>query len=232
MDTLMNLGGVLITLAAYALSSIMHARLGSPFTTPVFFSTALIVLVLLVTGTPFSAYAPSRDLMVELLGPATVALAVPIFKSRRVLVAHAVPALAGICAGVAATVLVALAGGVALGLSQDVLLSMSVKSLTAPVAVELAGHRARQRHVGRCFRDRHGHVGCHARALADGPYRNPPTAGARTCPGHHLPRAGHGAGAERRRAAGRHRRHRHGLGRDRHQRGPALGAATSLRLNV
>lgn len=139
MDTLMILGGVLITLAAYALSRIMHARLGSPFTTPVFFSTALIVLVLLVTGTPFSAYAPSRDLMVELLGPATVALAVPIFKSRRVLVAHAVPALAGICAGVASTVLVALAGGVALGLSQDVLLSMSVKSLTAPVAVELAG---------------------------------------------------------------------------------------------
>jgi putative effector of murein hydrolase len=117
----------------------MHARLDSPFTTPVFFSTALIVLVLLVTGTPFTDYAPSRDLMVALLGPATVALAVPIFKSRRVLVAHAVPALAGICAGVTSTVLVALAGGVALGLSPDVLLSMSVNSLTAPVAVELVG---------------------------------------------------------------------------------------------
>lgn len=139
MNTLMTLGGLLITVAAYALSRRLHARIGSPFTTPVFFSTALIVLVLLASGMTFSAYTPSRDLMVALLGPATVALAVPIYKSRRVLAAHAVPALAGIGAGVASTVLVALAGGAALALSPDVLLSMSVKSVTAPVAVELVG---------------------------------------------------------------------------------------------
>ena len=90
MNTLTILGGVLMTVAAYVLSRALHTRFGSPFTTPVFFSTALIVLVLLVTDIPFSTYEPSRDLMVTLLGPATVALAVAIFKSRRVLAAHAV----------------------------------------------------------------------------------------------------------------------------------------------
>jgi len=75
---------------------------------------------------------------VTLLGPATVALAVPIHKSRHVLAANALPALAGIAAGAASTVLVALALGMSFMLEPSVLLSMSVKSITAPVALELA----------------------------------------------------------------------------------------------
>jgi putative effector of murein hydrolase len=138
-STLWTLYGVLLTVAAYALSRALTGRYPSPFTTPVFFSTALIVLVLVASGTPFSDSQQAKDLMVTLLGPATVALAVPIYKSRHVLAANALPALGGIVAGAASTVLVALSLGTMLMLEPVVLLSMTVKSVTAPVAVELAG---------------------------------------------------------------------------------------------
>jgi putative effector of murein hydrolase len=132
------LSGVLLTVAAYALSRALAKRYPSPLTTPVFFSTALIVLILVTSGTPFSDYQAAKDIMVTLLGPATVALAVPIYKSRLVLAANALPALAGIVAGVSSTLLVALVLGAGLMLEPAVLLSMSVKSVTAPVALELA----------------------------------------------------------------------------------------------
>ena len=73
--------GVLVTVGAYALSRALAKRYPSPFTTPVFFSTTLIVLVLLASGLDFEDYRPAKDALVVLLGPATVALAVPIFKS-------------------------------------------------------------------------------------------------------------------------------------------------------
>jgi putative effector of murein hydrolase len=54
--------------------------------------------------------------MVTLLGPDTVALAVPLFKSQQVLMAHTLPALVGIAAGTACALLVAL-GMAAVGTS-------------------------------------------------------------------------------------------------------------------
>lgn len=67
--------GVTLTVAACAASRARSGRYPSPFTTPVFFSTGLIVPILPVSGTRFSVYEPARDLLVKLLGPATVALA-------------------------------------------------------------------------------------------------------------------------------------------------------------
>lgn len=129
----------MITIGAYALSRVLAKRYPSPFTTPVFFSTTLIVLVLIASRMRFEDYRPAKDILVVLLGPATVALAVPIFKNRRLLADHAVPALTGIAAGALSTILVAIGLGRAFELDRVVLLSMGVKSVTAPIAIELAG---------------------------------------------------------------------------------------------
>ena len=127
-----------VTVGAYALSRALAKRYPSPFTTPVFFSTVLIVLALLAGGLNFEDYRPAKDVLVILLGPATVALAVPIYKNRQVLALHAAPAFAGIVAGTLSTVLVAVGLGIAFALDRVTLASISVKSVTAPIAIELA----------------------------------------------------------------------------------------------
>jgi putative effector of murein hydrolase len=139
MSAALTLYGIFLTFAAHALSRLLGKRFPSPFTTPVCFSTTLIVLVLFASGLQFEDYRPAKDVLVVLLGPATVALAVPIFKTRHILAAYAVPALTGIVTGVLSTVLVALALGSVFEFDRMVMLSMSVKSVTAPIAIELAG---------------------------------------------------------------------------------------------
>ena len=98
---------IALTLAAYALSRRVNARVPGPFTTPVFFSTALIVGCLLCAGLTPTDYDPAKRILTLLLGPATVALAVPLYKNAAALKRDLWPALLGILAGIVATVVCA-----------------------------------------------------------------------------------------------------------------------------
>lgn len=127
-----------LTVAVYALSRALSRIYPSPFTTPVFFSTSVIVAVLLCAGVEYRHYEPAKNLMTTLLGPATVALALPIYKNWKTLRAYLLPGVAGIVLGSLATVLVVIALARLFEFGTELTLAMSVKSVTAPVAVELA----------------------------------------------------------------------------------------------
>jgi putative effector of murein hydrolase len=129
---------IALTIGAYALSRFVGRRFPSPFTTPVFLSTALIVALLLSAGVDFAQYQPAKEVLVFLLAPATVALAVPVYRNRRVLLSYLVPAGAGIVVGSFCTVALAAGLGLAFGLERTLLASLTVKSVTAPIAIELA----------------------------------------------------------------------------------------------
>ena len=94
---------VAVTLGAYLLSRVLARRYPSPLTTPVFCSTALIIAVLTPSGVGVADYEPAKRLMVLLLGPATVSLAVPLYKNRHTLLRNTLPALVGLGVGSLAT---------------------------------------------------------------------------------------------------------------------------------
>lgn len=136
--TLLTAWGIVVTAGAYALSRRLSRRWPSPFTSPVFFSTLTTVLVLSLSRVRFAEYAEAKDILTFLLGPATVALALPLYRNRKLLVANLVPALTGLMAGALSTMLTVVVLAKALGFSQVIVRSISIKSVTAPVAVELA----------------------------------------------------------------------------------------------
>lgn len=127
-----------LTVAAYLLSRAVARRYPSPLTTPVFFSTAVVIAVLAGTGVGLADYEPARQILGFLLGPATVALAVPLYKNRRLLWRYGRPALVGLAVGSLGTLAAAVALATAVGLPDVVRASLSIKSVTAPVAIELA----------------------------------------------------------------------------------------------
>ena len=129
---------IALTVAVYAASRVLSRIYPSPFTTPVFFSTSVIVAVLLCAGLEYRHYEPAKNLMTTLLGPATVALAVPIYKNWKTLRTYLLPGVAGIVLGSLVTVVAVVALGRLFEFGRDLTLAMSVKSVTAPVAVELA----------------------------------------------------------------------------------------------
>ena len=88
------------TLAVYALADWIAARAGRhPLVNAVAISAALLVILLLVTGTPYAQFFAGAQFVHFLLGPATVALAVPLYRNFERVRATAVPSVVSLCVG-------------------------------------------------------------------------------------------------------------------------------------
>lgn len=129
---------VALTLAAYLVTRRIFLAYNYPILNPVFLSTLVIVAALKAGDFTLEQYRPAREAMTFLLGPATVALALPLYNNRRVLRSQFLPVLAGVCAGSLATIAAALSAGRLFGLARGVLLSLGPKSVTVPIAVEIS----------------------------------------------------------------------------------------------
>jgi putative effector of murein hydrolase len=133
-----TVASVALTLLAYHASRGVNARLPSPLTSPVFLAVVGIMIVLAVPGVDYVPYRQGAEPLIALLGPATAALAIPLYKHREIVVAYFLPAISGLVCGAIATLSAAVALAVALGLAPIVVRSIGIKSVTAPIAVELA----------------------------------------------------------------------------------------------
>ncbi|GAB4446746.1 MAG: LrgB family protein [Chloroflexi bacterium OHK40] len=127
------------TVGTYQLAVAVARRLGAPaLLNPVLLAVLVLVGLLWATGTPYATYFEGAQFVHFLLGPATVALAVPIYRAerklRQVLLPGGVALLAGAAMGVVAAVLI----GRALGLPELVLRSLAPKSITTPIAMGIA----------------------------------------------------------------------------------------------
>ncbi|MBX9764972.1 MAG: LrgB family protein [Pseudomonadaceae bacterium] len=130
--------GVGITLGAYQLAVVAYEKTRWVFLQPVLLSMLTVIGILLVCGLTFNEYRDSVAAMTLFLGPATVALAVPLFINLRRIRQLFWPILITLLiAGVVATVLgVSLAW--AFGAEQVMLMSMAPKSVTSPIAMLVA----------------------------------------------------------------------------------------------
>ncbi len=128
-----------LTLIAYQIGSWIYrkGRL-NPLLNPVLIAVGIVVSLLLLTKTSYSTYFDGAQFVHFLLGPATVALALPLYRQFET-VKHSAPAiLASIIAGsltasLSAVFIVWLMGG-----AGDTLVSIAPKSVTAPVAMGIS----------------------------------------------------------------------------------------------
>jgi predicted murein hydrolase (TIGR00659 family) len=131
--------GVVVTLAAYEIGCWTQRRCGgSPLANPVLISIIIIVSGLEVCQIPYDTYLTGGSLIRFLLGPATVALALPIYGNAARIRGAAPGILAGVAVG--ATVACASAVGIAwlLGAPADLLRSIAPKSVTTPIAIGIS----------------------------------------------------------------------------------------------
>lgn len=129
---------VLLTVSAYAAARALYLRHQHPLVQPVFLGASLIVVVLLLSGRSFEDYRAAKDVLGWFLGPVTVALAVPIYKQRDRLRVAALPLVCGVALGAASTIAAVLALATLAHVDESVLPALAVKSVTAPIAIELA----------------------------------------------------------------------------------------------
>ncbi len=133
--TLLTATSIAITVGAYALSRWIGIRRPSPLTVPVFLATPMVMVVITVTHIGLSGYSRAGGIVTYFLGPATVALAVPFYRRRRVLLDNMVPLCAGLVTGTVVAMVSAVLLARLFGQSHALQAAFSLKTATAPVAI-------------------------------------------------------------------------------------------------
>lgn len=137
----MTLSALLVglTVLAYLAATHLHMVARRHPVANVVLITALLVLPVLYLGkVSTSSYAEATRPLGFLLGPATVALALPLFRSLGELRAATRPVIVALVSAVVVATVSALAVGRLLGLSRETLLSVAPKTVTTPIAMAVA----------------------------------------------------------------------------------------------
>lgn len=132
------LGGLFATVGLYWLSKKLYKTCPVLALSPLVVCPALLILLLTFFHIPYESYNAGGSLLSALLQPATVALAVPVYKYRATLKAYAAEILLGVTIGAATAVITSVGLAEALGLAPQLAESLAPRSITTPMALKVA----------------------------------------------------------------------------------------------
>lgn len=129
---------VLISLGAFFIGQITNKRLKHPIFNPFLIAISLIMIILKATGLSYEVYKDQSAVLSILLGPATVALAIPLYKNIDILKTNFKAIFIGIIAGVTASISSVMGIGYLLGTQKEIVYSLAPKAVTIPIAIEVS----------------------------------------------------------------------------------------------
>jgi predicted murein hydrolase (TIGR00659 family) len=129
---------LLATIGIYAASRWLYTRFPIFLLSPVLVTPMLLIGLLLPIGIPYSDFDSGAHWLSDLLKPASVALAVPLYRNYHILKKHALEIVCGVSAGSAASVICAAAAGGLFHLNATLTESLIPRSVTTPIAMNLS----------------------------------------------------------------------------------------------
>lgn len=138
LSLLFTVAALSLTVGAYLAALALQRRLGTPVANPVLVAAGGFIVVLVVTGIPYETYAKATEGISFLLGPATVALAVPLCRQFERLKQNWPAILAGVLAGTVVGIGSVLLFSLLFDLPKEIALSMVPKSVTTPIAMDVS----------------------------------------------------------------------------------------------
>jgi predicted murein hydrolase (TIGR00659 family) len=127
-----------VTIVVYLLSRELHARTGIALLNPALVSIALLIALLSLSGTPYERYAAGGRLLSFWLGPAVVALGLPLALQLATVRRNALAIGLGLLAGAVAGIVVAVVVAHLLGATPAVVRSLAPRSATTPIAMAVS----------------------------------------------------------------------------------------------
>jgi len=128
-----------VTLLVYAIAdAVSLATRRHPLANPVLHSIWILGVFLHMTGTDYTTYFSGAQFVHFLLGPATVALAVPLYENRRIVMSAILPMLVALVVGCITAIVSVVLLAEAAGLPREVVLALAPKSVTAGVAMGIS----------------------------------------------------------------------------------------------
>ncbi len=130
---------LILTLSAYQAGVMIYERFDrNPLANPVAIAIAIVATVITLIDMPYAKYFEGAQFVHFLLGTATVALAVPIYKGLDAMRGRILPLLAALLAGGATSIVSAVGIAKLLGADSAIIGGFYAKSVTAPIAMGIA----------------------------------------------------------------------------------------------
>ncbi|AKN29593.1 membrane protein [Clostridium carboxidivorans P7] len=130
--------GIMISLITFEIGCIINKKTKLALLNPLLISIALVIMVLKYVNISIDDYNKGGQFITFLLTPATVVLAVPLYKKIKLFKANAVSIFSGIFMGTLGGITTVIILGHVFGLSKSIDLSMIPKSITTPIGIEVS----------------------------------------------------------------------------------------------
>ncbi|SDC35966.1 TIGR00659 family protein [Pelagirhabdus alkalitolerans] len=105
---------------------------------PLIFTPGLIILVVYLSGMSFQEYQEGSVFLTHLLGPATISFAIPVYKHRAFLKKYFLLIVTSVLIGSVVAILSTLGFALLFGLEDMMVISLLPRSITTPLAIEVA----------------------------------------------------------------------------------------------
>ena len=132
--------GVLLTLAAFALGTLLNKATGKAIFNPLLLGSIFVIILLSVLNIPYADYKVSAAPVNYLLLPATISLAIPLYEKWDLLKENAAAIIAGISVGTLVSLgsALALALAVAMDLTREQYVTLRSESVTTAISMDVA----------------------------------------------------------------------------------------------
>ena len=130
--------GVFFTLAAYFIGLSIKKKTGLSILNPLLMAIILMMGFISVLDVPYSVYSAGTKLISNLLTPATICLAVPLYEQFALLKKHPAAILAGIASGVVTSLLCVFVLSLLFGLDHASYVTLLPKSITTAIGMSVS----------------------------------------------------------------------------------------------
>lgn len=130
--------GVFISIIAYLIGGIIKEKLKFALFNPLLIAIIILIAVLSCFNIDYADYSKGGDIISFFLAPATVALALPLYKKFELFKKNAVPILIGIICGAFTGIVTIIGLSRIFNISDELTISLLPKSITTPIGMALS----------------------------------------------------------------------------------------------
>jgi predicted murein hydrolase (TIGR00659 family) len=135
---IIGIGMVLLTICLFFLAKKLYIKYPNPLFNPSLFVSFFIIMILLLFNIPYETYMIGGEWINHLLGSTVVTLAYPLYKYKKLIVKYFRVIFTSILVGVIVNFISLFIFLNLLGYSNEIMFSFFPKSVTTPVAIQIA----------------------------------------------------------------------------------------------
>ncbi|WP_199884061.1 LrgB family protein [Anaerosinus massiliensis] len=129
---------LILTLSIYFIAKKLYRRTNHMIFSPLLVCPIIIIGVLLVFQVPYESYDQGGQLLTMMLQPATVALAVPMYKYRKTVKKYFMELAVSVTGGAIVAIVTSMVIASFLGINSQLLASLAPRSITTPIAMSVS----------------------------------------------------------------------------------------------